>query len=34
LHTIMYAYWTAFKVTNGHTLYELVYGLHPLMWTK
>jgi hypothetical protein len=31
LHTILYAYQIAFKVTTWHTLYELVYGLHPLM---
>jgi hypothetical protein len=34
VHIIMYAYWIAFKVTIIHTPYELVYGLHPLMWIK
>jgi hypothetical protein len=33
LHKVLYAYQISFKVTIGHTLYELVYGLHPLMLT-
>jgi len=34
LHMVLYAYWTSFKVTTGHTLFQLVYGLYPLMPTK
>ncbi len=31
LHTILYAYYTTFKVTIGHTPFQLVYGLYPMM---
>jgi hypothetical protein len=34
LYTIMYAYWTSFKVTIGHTPFQLVYGLFLLKLTK
>jgi len=34
LHTILYAYCTTFKVTIRHTLFQVVYGLYPLMPTK
>lgn len=34
LHTIFLAYQIAFKVAIGHTFFQLVYGLHPLMPTK
>jgi hypothetical protein len=33
LHMILYAYRTIFKVTMGHTPFQLVYGLCPLMPT-
>jgi hypothetical protein len=31
LHTILYVYHITFKVTTGHTSFQLVYGLYPLM---
>jgi hypothetical protein len=31
LHTVLYVYCTTFKVTTGHTSFQLVYGLYPLM---
>lgn len=34
LNTIMYGYWTSFKVTIGHTPFQLVYGLFLLKLTK
>ncbi len=34
LHIILYAYHTTFKVTTRHTLFQLVYGLYPLMPVK
>jgi hypothetical protein len=34
LHTVLWAYHTTFKVTTGHTLFQLVYGLYPLMPMK
>jgi hypothetical protein len=33
LHTILFVYQTTFKVTIGHTPFQLIYGLHPLMPT-
>ncbi len=34
LHMVLYAYYTTFKVTIIHTLFQVVYGLYPLMPTK
>ena len=34
LATVLWAYWTAFKVTTLHTPFQLVYGLQPLMPTE
>jgi hypothetical protein len=30
-HTILYAYYITFKVTIKHNLFQLIYGLYPLM---
>src|SRR5450759_108928 len=34
LHTVLFSYRTAYKVTTGYTPFQLVYGLHPLMPTE
>jgi hypothetical protein len=34
LHIVLDAYGTFFKVTTSHTLFQLVYKLHPLMPTN
>jgi hypothetical protein len=34
LHMVLHAYHITFKVTTGHTSFQLVYGLCPLMSTK
>lgn len=34
LHIVLDGYETFFKVTTSHTLFQLVYKLHPLMPTK
>jgi hypothetical protein len=33
-YTVLFSYRTACKVTTTHTPFQLVYGLHPLMFTK
>jgi hypothetical protein len=30
---MLFSYKIAYKVATGYTLYQLVYGLHPLMTT-
>jgi hypothetical protein len=34
LGVILFAYRIAYKVSTGHTPFQLVYGLYPLMPTK
>jgi hypothetical protein len=34
LSIVLFSYWTAYKVVIGHTPFQLVYGLHPLLPTK
>jgi len=34
LRVMMFAYHTTYKVNNGHTPFQLVYALYPLMLTK
>ena len=34
LHTVLFAYRTAYKVVTGHSPFQLVYGLTPLMPTE
>jgi hypothetical protein len=34
LSTILFSYQTTYKVGIGHTPFQLVYGLHPLLSTK
>jgi hypothetical protein len=34
LSTIFFSYWTVYKVGIGHTPFQLVYKLHPLLPTK
>ena len=34
LHTVLFAYQTTYKVVIGHTPFQLVYGLTPLMPTE
>jgi hypothetical protein len=34
LSTILFSYWIAYKVGIGHTPFQLVYGLHPLLPTE
>ncbi len=31
MSTILFSYWTAYKVGTNHTPFQLVYGLHPLL---
>jgi hypothetical protein len=33
LSTILFSYQTTYKVKIGHTPFQLVYGLHPLLPT-
>ena len=34
LYTVLFSYWTAYKVATGHSPFEFVYGLLPLMPTE
>ncbi len=34
LSTILSPYQTAYKVGTDHTPFQLMYGLHPLLFTK
>jgi hypothetical protein len=34
LHSVMFTYKIAFKVSTSHTTFQLVYGLHALMPTE
>jgi hypothetical protein len=34
LYTILFSYQTTYKVETGHTPFQLVYGLHPLLLIK
>jgi hypothetical protein len=32
--TLLFSYWTTYKVGTSHTPFQLVYGLHPILPTK
>ncbi len=34
LSTLLFSYWTTYKVGTSHTPFQLVYGLHPILPTK
>jgi len=34
MSTVLFSYWTVYKVGIGHTPFQFVYGLHPLLPIK